>query len=136
MVALTSDRMTPRKENGGYGRAVAAGAVIYAGALVCLNATGFAVPGSTSTTLKADGRARSRADNTGGGNGAIVLEVEKGTFRFANSSSTDAITIADIGASAYVVDDQTVAKTNGGATRSVAGTIQDVDANGVWVRIA
>ena len=30
--------------------------------------------------------------------------------------------MADVGASAYIVDDQTVAKTNGTSTRSVAGT--------------
>jgi hypothetical protein len=32
-----------------------------------------------------------------------------------------------------VVDDQTVAKTNGSSSRSVAGIIRDVDADGVWV---
>ena len=36
---------------------------------------------------------------------------------------------------AYIVDDQTVAKTNGSSTRSAAGTIVDVDAQGVWVRV-
>ncbi|KAK0329991.1 hypothetical protein LTR94_034588, partial [Friedmanniomyces endolithicus] len=59
--------------------------------------------------------------------------VKKGQFRWANSAAADAITRAEIGDPAYIVDDQTVAKTNGGATRSVAGTIRDVDAQGVWV---
>lgn len=43
-------------------------------------------------------------------------------------------TAADIGSDCYIVDDQTVAKTNGTNTRSVAGKIMDVDAQGVWVR--
>ncbi|CUH67985.1 hypothetical protein TG4357_03322 [Thalassovita gelatinovora] len=51
-----------------------------------------------------------------------------------NSAAADEITIADIGNKAYAVDDQTVAKTDGTATRSPAGIIDDVDANGVWVR--
>jgi hypothetical protein len=40
-----------------------------------------------------------------------------------------------IGNDCYIVDDQTVAKTNGTATRSIAGKIRAVDAQGVWVEI-
>ena len=36
-------------------------------------------------------------------------------------------------AGCYVVDDETVAKTNGTNTRSRAGVVVDVDAQGVWV---
>lgn len=135
MAALAQDRNTPKRENAQYARPVAANAKIFAGALVCMSATGWATPGAVATTLKVDGRALAPADNTGGANGAINVTVEKGTFRFGNSSAGDLITAADIGNTAYIVDDQTVAKTNGGATRSAAGTIQDVDAQGVWVRI-
>ena len=35
----------------------------------------------------------------------------------------------------YIVDDQTVAKTDGSSARSKAGTIVNVDDQGVWVRI-
>ncbi|MFB0515162.1 MAG: hypothetical protein ACETWG_00985, partial [Candidatus Neomarinimicrobiota bacterium] len=35
----------------------------------------------------------------------------------------------------YIVDDQTVAKTDGTGTRSPAGFIEDVDSNGVWVLV-
>ena len=52
----------------------------------------------------------------------------------ANSASTDQITLADLGAAVFIVDDQTVAKTNGGGTRSQAGYVVDVDATGVWIR--
>ena len=47
----------------------------------------------------------------------------------------DLIAQADVGADCYIVDDQTVAKTNGTNTRSVAGKIIAVDADGVWVKI-
>ena len=134
MAALTQGRNTPRKDGGRFSDPVAAGAVIYEGALVCLDASGNAVPGATATTLTARGVAIRRADNTGGAAGAIRVDVDATPARFANSAGADEITRADIGATAYVVDDQTVAKTNGTSTRSAAGTIIDVDAQGVWIR--
>jgi hypothetical protein len=61
------------------------------------------------------------------------VDIEKGIFHFANSADTDEITTADIGSNCYIVDDQTVAKTDGTGTRSIAGEVFDVDAQGVWV---
>lgn len=136
MAALTDVRITPSRDAVIFNRAVAATKKIFEGSLVCLNATGFATPGAVATTLKADGIALKTVDNTNGADGAVSVETVKGTFRFDNSAAGDAITRADIGGTAYIVDDQTVAKTNGTNTRSAAGTIVDVDANGVWVRIA
>lgn len=137
MAALTQDRATARLTQGDvFSRDVAADAVIFAGAIVCLSATGWAVPGSTATTLVADGVAQEPVDNTGGANGDLKVRTFKGTFRFANSAAADAITRAEIGDDCYIVDDQTVAKTSGTNTRSIAGKIMDVDAQGVWVRFA
>jgi hypothetical protein len=136
MAALTNARTTPQRESRTFARKVAGTKKIFEGALVCLNATGFATPGAVATTLIADGIALSTVDNTAGADGDLTVETRKGTFRFANSAAGDAITQADIGKTAYVVDDQTVAKTNGTNTRSAAGTIMDVDAVGVWVKIA
>ncbi|MBD3728755.1 MAG: hypothetical protein IE933_03535 [Sphingomonadales bacterium] len=136
MVALTESRLTPKRDGRRYSRGAAAGVKIFAGAIVALSAAGFATPGATAVGLTADGIAVDDVDNTNGANGALQVEVEKGTFRFANSAAGDAITAAEIGDTAYIVDDQTVAKTDGGATRSVAGKIVDVDAQGVWIEIA
>jgi hypothetical protein len=111
---------------------VKASAKINQGSLVVFDA-GFAAPGRTAVGLIAAGRARQNADNTGGAAGAIGVEVERGTFRWANSSAGDLIAQADVGADCFIVDDQTVAKTNGGATRSRAGKVLAVDASGVWV---
>lgn len=136
MVALTAARLATAQRDGiEFSRQVAANARIFEGALVCLSATGFATPGATATTLKADGVARETVDNTGGANGAVRVTVRKGVFPFVNSAAGDAITIADIGTDCFIVDDQTVAKTNGTNTRSVAGRVVDVDSAGVWVRI-
>lgn len=112
---------------------VATGAKINQGSMVGLNAAGYAVPASSSTAVRVLGRARKDADNTLGANGAIRVFVERGTFRWANSASGDAITIADVGHDCYVVDDQTVAKTDGGVGRPLAGRVYDVDAGGVYV---
>lgn len=134
MTALASDRNTPERDGKSFSFAVAAAAKIFAGALVCLNATGYAVKGATATGLKAQGRAEEQVDNTSGADGALSIKVAKGVFRFANSAAGDAITAAEIGSTCYIVDDQTVAKTDGTGTRSAAGKIVDVDVNGVWVQ--
>lgn len=133
MTALTQDRNTSRRDGTQIEPPVAAATRIYGGAIVCINAAGYAVPGSTAPTLKAVGVAERRADNTAGNNGDLRVRCRKGPHRFANSASTDAIALADIGSACFIVDDQTVAKTDGSATRSVAGKVFDVDADGVWV---
>lgn len=134
MAALTAGRNTPARTGDVREVPVKADAKIFAGAMVAIDATGYAVPASTSTTLKVIGRADARADNTGGADGAIKVKGRAGIFRFANSAAADLIALADVGSTCYAVDDQTVAKTNGTNTRSAAGTIFDVDALGVWVR--
>lgn len=134
MTALTAERDTKKKEAEFRVFSVAASTKIYQGSLVALDANGRAVPGSTATTLKGLGRAEETVDNSAGAAGDKQISVRRGTFQFANSASADLIAAKDIGANCYIVDDQTVALTSGSSTRSVAGIIHDVDANGVWVR--
>lgn len=136
MTAATKDRDT--QELGGRRRAapIAANVKCYAGTLACIDASGNMTKGATATTLKCVGVFKQPYDNTGGAAGAFTAEAEQGVFGpFANSASTDAIALKDVQSACYIVDDQTVALTNGSNTRSVAGTIYHVDASGVWVRI-
>lgn len=135
MAALTQDRNTPLRASEQFDFPVAASTRLYAGSLACINASGFLTKGAVATNLKAVGVVEAGADNSAGADGAVRAKVRRGTFRFANSASTDLIALADVGADCYIVDDQTVAKTNGSSTRSVAGKIRDVDATGVWVEI-
>lgn len=133
MTAIAAPRLkTQRRDGKQFGRKMAA-VKIYAGTIVMLNASGFATGGATATGQVADGVAMQTIDNSGGAAGDQIIQVEKGVYPFENSASTDAITIAEIGDDCYIVDNQTVAKTNGSATRSVAGKVVDVDASGVWV---
>lgn len=135
-MALTKDRNTPRRL-APTDRVfdVAATTTIHGGALVALNASGEATPGAVSTTLTSVGVAEEKVDNSAGAAGDKTVKVKRGVFRFANSAGADEITAADIGQSCYIVDDETVAKTDGTATRSVAGKVYDVDTQGVWVEI-
>ena len=94
------------------------------------------MPGSTSTTLKAAGVAESRADNSAGAAGEIRVRLRKAPAPLRQQRLGRPHLLADIGADCYIVDDQTVAKTSGTNTRSVAGKVFDVDADGVWVDFA
>jgi hypothetical protein len=135
MTALTADRATPYladKQLHDYG--VKAATKIYAGALTVLDG-GYAAPGRTAAGLVAVGFCDKYADNSSGANGDIKARVRSRIGRLNNSASGDLIALSDIGADCYIVDDNTVAKTNGSSSRSVAGKVIDVDAQGVWVAV-
>lgn len=134
MAALTTDRNTVRRDGEQLSLPVAAAKKIFAGSLVARDSSGNATPGATATTLLGVGRAEEYVDNSAGAAGDKSVTVRKGTYKFANSASGDLIARADIGSDCYIVDDQTVAKTNGTSTRSVAGKVFDVDTDGVWVK--
>ena len=114
---------------------VAASTKIYAGALVASNAAGYAIPMSTATGLTAAGRAEHTVDNSMGAAGDRKLTIRRGIFRYKNSAAADAITIADRYKQVYAVDDETVAKTDGGGTRSRGGMVVNVEPAGVWVNV-
>lgn len=134
-MALSAPRNTLTKGRDLLVLPVAAATVIHAGALVAANASGLGVPGSVSTTLTAAGRAEESADNSGGAASAISVTVRRGVFLFKNHGA-DPVVQADVLKDCFIVDDETVAKTNGTNTRSKAGKVVEVEANGVWVEIA
>ncbi len=134
MAALIKGRLTPRRDGDYREASLAATAVVFAGAMVMRNASGFLSQGQTAADLVGVGVAEADANNADGADGDAFVRYRLGSFRLENSTAADEITIADIGQVAFAVDDQTVAKTDGGATRSPAGIIDDVDAGGVWVR--
>lgn len=134
-MALTADRSTPRRASEEFEFPVDAGKVIYAGALVVIDtADNLAKPGAVATTLTCVGVAQESADNSGGADGDVMVKVRRGCFRFVNFAS-NLVDLGDVGKDCYIIDDQTVSQANGGGTRSVAGKVRDVDADGVWVEI-
>lgn len=130
-MSLTAERNTPRRSGDNLSLGIAANKKIFAGSLVARDASGYATPGATATTLLGMGRAAETIDNTGGAAGALQVPIDKGVFRFANSA-TDPVVIADIGNDCYIEDDQTVSHTD--TNQSVAGKVFDVDSLGVWVK--
>jgi hypothetical protein len=134
MTALAADRPSATQ----YGSAdevipklislpMAAATIIYAGAMVASDASGNAVPGTASTALKIWGRAEVQVDNTAGSAGDKRINVKPGVFAMNNSSSTDLIAAKNVGQPAYLVDDNTVALTDGNGSRPIAGLIFPFD---------
>lgn len=136
MAALKKDRNTQKRSGNIREPAIKAGVIIYAGALVALNASGLAVPFTEAADLTALGAAQGHFDNEHGADGDLRARVDAGIHCFDNSAGADEIKLTDIGQDCYGVDDQTVAKTSATDTRSVAGKVFDVDASGVWVKFS
>lgn len=110
---------------------VAASTTIYAGTMVALNSSGYAIPAADTAGLLVIGRAEEYVDNAAGSAGDLTVNCRKGVFRYANSGSAAVDAVADVGKFAFVEDDQTVAETS---THSVkAGIVVDIDDDGVWV---
>jgi len=135
VTAATKNRNTPSRAGLARGYLIAASVHAFAGAIAVLNASGFVEPATTATGKIAVGRFNRELDNTSGTNGADTIVVERGCFRFANSAAADEIALTDVGQLCYLVDDQTVALTDDTGARSIAGIIDHVDENGVWVMI-
>ena len=134
MVALSSERNTPRQLGDTRVQPVADAVLIFAGSLVMRNASGFITKGTTATGAVAVGRAESTVDNSGGGAGAAQVEYRQGVFAFENASG-DSVVQAGVGKLCFIVDDQTVAATNGTGTRSPAGIVEGIEGGRVWVRL-
>ena len=134
MTALAAPRNTPQRAGDVFGLPVAASTTCYQGGIAVLNG-GFVEPATTATGLVAIGRFEETVANVTATDGEVQALVRAGIFKFANSAAADLIAQADVGADCYLVDDQTVAKTSGTNTRSIAGKVVAVEADGVWVKL-
>jgi len=135
-MALSNFRDTPKRSRDLLDVLLGANIKVYAGGLACTDtATGYGVQGQVKTGLVALGIAQRTVDNTGGNAGDKAVCVETGIFRLGNYSG-DLVPASQMGKPCFVYDDEQVAATDGGAARSVAGTVVLVDAAGVWVHIA
>lgn len=106
------------------------------GSVVVLNA-GFITPATEATGIIACGIAEETIDNTLGLDGEILVPIRQGVFLLFAGSGTDALAQVDVGKDVYLLDDQTVTKTDGGGKRSRAGKLIAVEPDGmVWVQIA
>lgn len=147
MTALS--RNIVRKSQGGIGGGgailalmaalpVLASTKIYTGALVAITPAGYLTNASADASLRVVGVYEdgvSEVDNSAGSSGDLTCKPTRKAFYFTNSSSTDAITDGDIGRAAFVVDNNTVARTSAYGARPVAGRVIGVDDFGVLVEV-
>lgn len=131
MTALTKDRSTVRRDGLTFRLGVAATAELFAGSMVALDATGFAVPAADTAGLIVVGRAEESVDNGSGADGDLTIKVQEGVYLFASAGLDE----ADVGKPAFVSDDQTIVTT--GATNNVhAGIIVAIEsATEAWIRV-
>lgn len=128
---LSGSRETMKRGGDRLSLPVLANAVIFKGALVVLDGTAC-TNGRTATGLMALGVAENSASNPDGDPDVRVDIRRDGLFHFKNDDA-DPITLADLGNECFITDDETVSKTDGTSTRSVAGIIRDVADGGVWI---
>ena len=102
---------------------------IFKGSMVFLTAAGYATP-IMAAGLVLRGIAQEYKDNTDGASGDVRIKTMQGVHEFKNSASSDELTKADLEKVCYVVDNQTVAKTDGGGTRAVAGVLVSLSPGG------
>lgn len=138
MAALTASRMYRSRS---YGRSIPvplkAGAKVFQGGLVMIEiASGYGIPAASgAATGFVVGWALADADNSAGASGALSVQVQTGVIKL-NNAGANTLVQTDLGARAYVTDDNTVQKTAAGAT-NVAGIVDQFDADGgVWVAVA
>lgn len=130
MSAANAPIDAPERQGQSRNYPVAAATIIYAGALVALSATGFAVPAANIAGLKVQGRAEHTIDNSAGADGDLDVVVKAGVFRY-NNSVANPVGVADVGKMAYAEDDNVVGTTT--TNKVKAGRIVAVAADGVWI---
>lgn len=133
--AATAPVNTPARSGMKSSYGVYTNTIIYAGSIVCLNSSGYAVAGADASGNVVIGRACKTVDNrvnaTGAGDsGALTIEVERGVFGWKQSGT--AISDTTVGSFAYVLDSQTVTNASAG-NAIIAGIIVDYSDGYVWV---
>ncbi|MBL8471349.1 MAG: hypothetical protein JNM98_06075 [Rhodocyclaceae bacterium] len=135
MSQITQDRDTRSADsNLSFDQPVAANQILFAGTLAEFNASGYIVPATAAAGHRCAGWSAYHVDSTGMADGQYITAINRQPAAFASGAGADAITQADAGLACYVIDNQTVGKTDGAAhDRPRAGKILRVDVDGVWV---
>lgn len=139
MTATTSSINTDYRDGILIPVALLASAVVLQGTFAVVGANGFALASSAvgGAEQKCVGIWEDDAENTGANGAENGVVRRKKLFLIANSAA-DPVTQAELGKEIYIEDNQTVAKTDGTGTRSVAGVFMGFDTEyttHVWVEI-
>ena len=134
MSALSADKKTEYREGVDISIPVDDGDIIYAGALVCVNAAGYAVAGADTAGLIFMGVARESVDNSGGQDGDVnVLVRRRGLFKMELAT---AISIANVGDNVFIADDASVDVVGNVSHAIFCGIIAEfIDTTHAWIDI-
>ena len=132
MTALTDNKEVSEKHRRLIENPVAGSVVIFKGAIVMSNASGFLAPAAALLDAKMAGMAYEKVDNSNGSAGDVNCKLlREGLFELAGSGFSQ----ADIGKTVYASDDQTVSTTQGTNEIAVGKIAQVVSATKVFVDI-
>ena len=132
-MALSNDHPIERTDGVHLAYPVNGTSKIYAGALVCVDADGYLVPGADTAGLIFVGWATQQVDNTSGDDGDLNCTVQRrGLVKCAIAAATQ----ANVGDSVFLVDDNTVGLAATTTNDIYCGIIAGyVDTTHVWVDI-
>ena len=133
MVAATRDLDIPQRmpvSGHSYGYPVKAGVRIFKRAMVGITADKLAVPVGAAGCVAVIGLATNAVDNRTGVDGEVQVRVDKGVFRMPFAAAAP----SNIRAQVFALDDQTLQLTNANSAL-LAGTLDAIDAEGVWIRL-
>ncbi len=134
MAALTQDRNTPMKgDHRTVRHDVAAGEVIFKGAIVSANAAGFLIAAIDAAGGVVVGVSNENSDNTGGANGDVTCLVLKGVAGLRADGV--APTQAEIGRAVMVDDDGNITTAASAAFDIPVGTLDSIDGSLFWVKL-
>lgn len=140
MTALAQDRNTQRRYVERYladDALIRATTTVWNGSLVSTDASGNLGPASDTAATTVVGVAMRKMANATGAPAKVVppAKVAAGIFKFVTTGG-NALTAADIGKNACVLDDQTVVRAAGTTNSIVAGRVDSIDPDGgIWVAI-
>lgn len=127
-MAASNDLRYKRRNGQSYGYPVLANVKIFGRAAVGITANKEAVPAGHGSAVKLLGFAEERVDNTGGATGDQYVKIEKGVFNIPLAGAA----VSNIGATVYCTADDTFTLT--ASTNLAIGTIDAIDADGVWLK--
>lgn len=132
MAVLTANVDRKEKQGKELAHPVVASDIIYAGALCKHNAAGFLAPCSAEAGAVFAGVSIEKIDNSAGAAGDLKCRVAKeGAYLMAGSGFSQ----ANVGASVYASDDNTVSTTQGANEQEVGKIVEFISATLVRVKI-
>jgi hypothetical protein len=132
MTALAANVDRKEKEGMLLAHPVVASDIIYAGALVKHNAAGYLAPCAAEAGAVFAGVAIEKVDNSAGSAGDLSCRVKKtGAFLMSGTGFSQ----ANVGASVYASDDDTVSTTQASNEQEVGKIVEYISSTQVRVRI-